>query len=252
MARLKTKNIEYNNSQQRTNWLAVVTFYALACLISWPFFWWRDIESESWALWNAPGFVKTGSYMWGPGIAAIICFFVFRKTHVRTITFLGTSTIKSLLFWFIPIIALSISSFQGAEMLALPFISFIIIMGEELGWRGYLQDALRHISPIKRAIIIGTLWELWHFTNRMSSGLQIATFIRVGIFIVALTIISFLLDKLTNKTKSLVMAVTVHSWINILFEYSSTTTFIVFGLSLIFWTYLIWTWEKPWVFKIKK
>jgi membrane protease YdiL (CAAX protease family) len=237
--------MEYTVIKQSTNWLSVITYYIIACLISWPFFWWRDIESESWALWNVSGFVKTGSYMWGPGIAAIICFFLFRKTHTRTVTFFGTSIIKSLLFWFVPIIALSISSLHGTEALALPIIGFILILGEELGWRGFLQDALKNVSPIKRAIIIGVLWELWHFTNRMSGGIQISTFIRVGIFIIALSIISFALIKLTDKTKSLVIAVTVHSWINILFEYSSPTTFIVFGLSLPFWAYLIWTWEKP-------
>ena len=244
--------MEYKDAKTKTNWFSVITFYIITCLVSWPFYWWRDIESESWALWNVPGFVKTASYMWGPGIAAIICFFLFRKTHIRTISFFGTSVIKSLLFWFIPIIALSISSLNGAEALAIPFIGFLIILGEELGWRGFLQDALRNISPIKRAIIIGVMWELWHFTNRMSAGLQVSTFLRVGIFIVALIIISFLLHKLTDKTKSLVIAVTVHSWINILFEYSSTSTYLVFGLSLPFWAYLVWTWEKPFLLKSRK
>lgn len=237
--------MEYKDIRQKTNWLSVIAFYIIACLISWPFFWWRDIESESWALWNVPGFVKAVSYMWGPGIAAIICFFLFRKTQKKTVTFFGTSVLKSLLFWFVPIIALSISSLHGAEAFAFPFIGFIVILGEELGWRGFLQDALKNISPIKRAIVIGVMWETWHFTTRMSAGVQVSTFIRIGIFVVALTITSFLLIKLTEKTKSLVVAVTVHSWINILFEYSSTTTFIIFGLSLPFWAYLIWMWEKP-------
>lgn len=240
-----------NNLKQKTNWLSVITFYSIACLISWPFFWWRDIESESWALWNVHGFVKTSSYMWGPGIAALICFFLFRKTHTRTVTFFGTSSLKSLLFWFVPIIAFSLTSLHGAVALTLPITGFLVVLGEELGWRGFLQDALKNLTPIKRAVIIGVMWELWHFTNRMSAGLQISTFIRVGIFIVALIIISFFMNKLTDKTKSLVIAVTVHSWINILFEYSSLATFVVFGLSLPFWAYLIWKWEKPISFRTR-
>ena len=68
-----------------------------------------------------------------------------------------------------------------------------MILGEELGWRGFLQDALRPLTPYKKYIIIGVMWELWHFTNRMSAGLEISTFIRVGIFIVALIILSFLM-----------------------------------------------------------
>lgn len=238
-------NMKATNTKQKTNWVSIITFYSLACLFSWPFFWWRDIESESWALWNAPGLIKTASYMWGPGLSAIICFFIFKKTHQRTITFFGTSTIKSLLFWFVPIIALSIFSLRGIDALVLPFTGFLITLGEELGWRGYLQDALRKVSPLQRYITIGVLWELWHFTNRMSGGWHISTFIRVGIFIIALIIISYVMGILTDKTKSLAIAVTFHAWINILFEVSTLNTYIVFGLSLPFWTYLIWTWEKP-------
>jgi membrane protease YdiL (CAAX protease family) len=237
--------MENKNVNQTTNLLSVVTYYFIACLISWPFFWWRDIESESWALWNVPNFVKTASYMWGPGIAAIICFYLFRKTHVRTVTFFGTSISKSLLFWLVPEIAFSISTLHGTEAFTFTFTGFFIILGEELGWRGFLQDALRNITPVKRAIILGVMWEIWHFTTRMSLGLHISTFVRIGIFIIALSILSYVLIKLTEKTKSLFIPVTVHAWINTLFEFSSTTTFIVFGLSLPFWAFLIWKWEKP-------
>jgi membrane protease YdiL (CAAX protease family) len=237
--------MEYTNINQTTNWISVVTYYLIACLISWPFFWWRDIESESWALWNVPELVKTASYMWGPGIAAIICFFLFRKTHVRNVTFFGTSIIKSLLFWLVPEIAFSISTLHGSEAFTFLFTGFFITLGEELGWRGFLQDALRNIKPVKRAIIIGVMWEIWHFTTRMSVGLHISTFVRIGIFIIALSLISYALIKLTEKTKSLFIPVTVHAWINTLFEYSSTTTFIIFGLSVPYWAYLIWRWEKP-------
>jgi hypothetical protein len=79
----------------------------------------------------------------------------------------------------------------------------------------------------------------------MSVGLHISTFVRIGIFIIALSLISYALIKLTEKTKSLFIPVTVHAWINTLFQYSSTTTFIIFGLSIPYWAYLIWRWEKP-------
>jgi membrane protease YdiL (CAAX protease family) len=237
--------MENTNTKQKINWLSVATYYGIACLISWPFFWWRDIETESWDLWDVPELIKTASYMWGPGIAAIICFFLFRKTHVRNVTLFGTSITKSLLFWLVPEIAFSISTFNGTQALTFIFTGFFIILGEELGWRGFLQDALKNINPIKRAIIIGLMWEIWHFTTRMSVGFQISTFVRIGIFMIALSIISYALIKLTEKTKSLFIPVSIHAWINTLFYYSSTKTFIIFGLSIPFWAYLIWRWEKP-------
>lgn len=189
--------------------------------------------------------------MWGLGIAAIICFFLFRRTHIRTVTFFGSSVVKSLLFWFVPVLVLSLVSFRGAQIWLFPVAGFIITLGEELGWRGYLQDALEQVNPVKRAVIIGVMWELWHFTTRMSGGLQLSTWIRVGIFIIALSILSYIMNRLTDKTKSLVIAVTVHAWINILFEINAPSTYVVFGLSIPFWAYLLWKWKKP-LFGISK
>lgn len=239
-----------DNKQQKVNWKAVTVYYVLACLISWPFFWWRDIESESWNAWTVPGFIKTASYMWGPGLSAIICLLLFKNTHNRAITFFGTSVIKSLLFWFVPIIALSVFVLKGANVWVIPLIGFLMILGEELGWRGFLQDAFRPLPPLKRYLLIAILWELWHFTNRMSAGFQPSTFIRIGLFILSMTVISYIMGKLTEKTKSLIIAVTIHGWINIIAEFNSTMTLIIFGCALPFWTYLIWTWDKP--FSVKK
>jgi hypothetical protein len=43
---------------------------------------------------------------------------------------------------------------------------FVSILGEELRWRGFLQDALRPLPPVKRFVLIGVMWEFWHFTTR--------------------------------------------------------------------------------------
>lgn len=228
---------------QKVNWTSVITYYLLACLISWPFFWWRDMESASWQQWHVPGMIKTASYMWGPAISSIICHFLFRKTHPKTITFFGTSTVKSLLFWFVPAITLSIFSLKGEAAIALPTAGFLMMLGEELGWRGFLQDALRPLTPVKRYMLIGAMWEIWHFTNRTSAGLHPSTFIRVGVMMVFCIGLSFLMGWLTDKTKSLTVAITVHGWVDILSEFSSPATWIVLGCSLPFWIYIISKWK---------
>ena len=89
------------------NWVAVATFYVLACTVSWPFFWWRDMASESWRAWAVPGPLKTASYMWGPGLAALLCFYLFRRRHRRTVTMLGTSRWRSLAFYLVPLALLA-------------------------------------------------------------------------------------------------------------------------------------------------
>src|SRR5688572_918710 len=138
-----------NQQRTRVNCTSVIVFYLLACAVSWPFFWWRDINSDSWDALQIPGFIKTWSYMWGPGISALICFWLFRKSHIRTITFFGTSRRKSLAFYFLPVLALCIPGIKDGDEtshvlpLAFSIIGFISILGEELGWRGFLQDTLR-------------------------------------------------------------------------------------------------------------
>ena len=92
---------------KKVNWLSVVVFYILACAISWPFFWWRDMNASSWAQLKMPNFLKTWSYMWGPGISAIVCLWIFKKNHFKTITFFGHSVLKSFTFYLVPVIALA-------------------------------------------------------------------------------------------------------------------------------------------------
>lgn len=240
-----------NDKTTKVNWKSVIVYCGLACAISWPFFWWRDMNSESWQNWGIPNIFKAWTYMWGPGISAIICFLIFKKNHIKTITLAGTSTFKSLLFYFVPILVLCIPGIKGmyglnphlAPML-LSLFGFISILGEELGWRGFLQDALRPLNEIKRYILIGVIWELWHFTNRMGHGELLQIIVRVSIMMTLCIILSFIIGRATDKSKSLIVAVTLHAWVNIIFEYESTGTYIVFGLSIPFWIYMLWSWDK--------
>jgi hypothetical protein len=44
-------------------------------------------------------------------------------------------------------------------LMALPFGP----LGEELGWRGYLQPRLmERSSPVATSLVIGTVWTFWH------------------------------------------------------------------------------------------
>ena len=56
----------------RVDWKAVGLYYVLACAISWPSFWWRDMHTASWVAWRVPGFLRMAPIMWGPGIAALV------------------------------------------------------------------------------------------------------------------------------------------------------------------------------------
>jgi len=50
-----------------------------------------------------------------------------------------------------------------SETLLFALITTPILWGEEFGWRGYLQQRLLVDRPIASAIVIGTIWGVWHF-----------------------------------------------------------------------------------------
>jgi membrane protease YdiL (CAAX protease family) len=189
--------------------------------------------------------------MWGPGIAALICFVAFRETHRRTITFWGTSASKSLAFYLVPIL---IAAAVGVPMpdgsvnrlgtVALGMVTLLTVLGEELGWRGFLQDALRPLAPMKRYVVIGVLWEFWHFTNRTSHGpvKQIVMFL--AIFYPAGIILSWVFGEATERGKSLLIAVTLHTWFDIVFTFPGTRTYIALALSIVVWAFILLRWEN--------
>ena len=227
----------------------VIVFYLLACLFSWPFFLWRDVFSDSWSNLNIYYLLKICLIMWGPGLSAIICSIIFRDRTKKTITFFGTSVIKTLLFWGVPMTLFLIFGFKGYEGSYTDFAiymagTFIFTLGEELGWRGFLQDQLNHLPKWKRYLAIGAMWELWHFTTRTLSGNMIARILRALMFIVPNSVLSWILGESVNKSKSIIVAVTLHSWINILIEFGNTNTYIIFGLSVPFWCFMLLKWNK--------
>lgn len=226
----------------------ICVFFILACSISWPFLWWRDMHSQSWRDWELPMIVKNWTYMWGPGISGIICYLLFKKKIERRISFFGSSVQKSILFYALPMIALLLVGVRGFEGFKLSFLfaflGFFSILGEEIGWRGFLQDSLRQMTPFKKYIIIGLLWEVWHFTTRTTSGTTLGILFKILVFSIVTILLAFLLGKAVEKTQSIIVPATLHMWITFQFEFGSTTTLIIFCISLPFWIYMIFTWNK--------
>lgn len=50
-------------------------------------------------------------------------------------------------------------------------------VGEELGWRGFLQPVLanRH-GPLRAALIVGALWSVWHI-NQLADPIRYLSFL---------------------------------------------------------------------------
>jgi membrane protease YdiL (CAAX protease family) len=54
---------------------------------------------------------------------------------------------------------------------ALDFILVVLVVGEELGWRGYaLPKLLEQCSPLVASLILGVVWWLWHLPTFLIAG----------------------------------------------------------------------------------
>ena len=129
----------------------------------------------------------------GPGLAALVMVIVFRDDNVKfTISFKGIPFLKYLGAIGIPIVVSIIlfqvySHFISPISIHLPNASSFVIMlggmllgafGEELGWRGYLQNMLsRRLNGLIAFLLVGVLWGLWHVGNYQNGSTYMLFFV---------------------------------------------------------------------------
>lgn len=231
------------------NWRAVIFYYVIACAISWPFFYWRDYIRDGYRWWF---YIVI---MWGPGVAALISLYVFRTTHRRTITLSGTSLWRSVAIWMVPLIIATVIFSVGqpdAEKIIKTMawgatMGLVVTLGEELGWRGFLQDTVRSLPAWKRYAFIGTVWALWHFTNNFHHQTPIHVAVRLSLYIPACIALSWLAGAMTDRTRSLLVACCVHAWVNVTaenYELVGNRVFVALPVTIAIWWVMLRTWPK--------
>jgi membrane protease YdiL (CAAX protease family) len=236
---------------RRIHWPAVLTFVVLACAWSWPLFWWRDMHWDSWVAWRIPMPLKNTLLMWGPGIAALICRQVFRAARSRTVTFMGGFPLRAAGFYFVPMLALAAVGIHMPEMgqgivhtlvIALAVVGLINVLGEELGWRGFLQDALRPLPRPSRYVLIGLIWAGWHFTNLFAHREGMVLWTYLAWYLPLTIVLAALIGEATDRSRAVLVAVTLHAWVDLLWEFPGPGTYAVFAASLPYWGWMLWTW----------
>ena len=230
----------------------VALFYLIANAIALPFFYWHT-EVAIWldSIGLPERFAGLG-FMWGPGIAGMICFLIFKGQISKRITFAGSSVGKAILFysapfaiWTLPnVINPPIDDFSIITFLGLIAFGFLMIAGEELGWCWYLQDVLQNLKPWKRYVLIGIMWELWHAHRWLLNDQFAETFVRSLVFLVITVLLSALIGYFTQRTRTLLVAITFHTWINLFFEFAHPNTFIALGVSIIIWIFMLRKWKE--------
>ncbi len=233
-------------------WLAVALFYALACAWSWPFFWLRDFHTQAFYSLPGPGFLKTSLIMWGPGLAALVCWRLFRDRWPRRTSILGGRPWRALVFYSVPMAVLAIPGISmhpdkppvHALVLVLAMVGLFNTLGEEIGWRGLLQDALRPLVWWKRFGSVGVMWCGWHFTNLFIGREPGQMLFYLAWYPISCIALSVLLGRAVDRSRAILISVTLHAWMNMLFEFPGIGTIVVVGCAIPFWIWLLLNWPS--------
>jgi len=237
---------------KRKIFLHALLYYTIACAIAWPIFLNMSYFQE---LLKPIGVQVINPFliiMWGPGLAALLCYFIFRKSITRKISLFGKKWVHSLLFFIVPWSVFFIlnlfypvsEQYAPKNFLVLIPVSFVFTLVEELGWRGFLEDALKSIPRVWRWLFIGLMWEIWHLRFLWIDENRITALLKTAPFLLVTIALSFLLGYSTERSKSLVVPITLHLWANTIVQSPHWVTFLSVGLSGILWFYLLYKWPS--------
>ncbi len=103
----------------------------------------------------------------------------------------------------------------GASVLTIPFVNSILGFGEEFGWRGYLLPKLMPLGKPVAYLLLGIIWGLWHMPLILM-GFTYPGHPLVGIlmFIVLLTLFGAVLNEVTLRYQSSLLAGWLHGLFN--------------------------------------
>ncbi|MDN3653245.1 type II CAAX endopeptidase family protein [Thalassotalea ponticola] len=149
-----------------------------------------------------------------------------------------------LLFPFLGGLAIIIHNLFGGPELSLRttqlfpqlIVILLISLGEEFGWRGFLQPKLqKHVSVLTASLIVGSVWAIWHYPAALI-GTGVPQDMSFFTFAIWVLLASIVIGWLYNKTGSVLIAIIMHSMANITFNYlpllpeftNQITTFYIF------------------------
>jgi len=95
------------------------------------------------------------------------------------------------------------------------FINCFFTIGEELGWRGFLQDELKALGQKRSYLIIGLIWGIWH-APIILQGHNYPTNPILGVFwmIIYCVLLSYIFGWLKDKSGSILAPTIAHSSLN--------------------------------------
>ncbi|HEY3375516.1 MAG TPA: CPBP family intramembrane glutamic endopeptidase [Candidatus Aquicultor sp.] len=96
-----------------------------------------------------------------------------------------------------------------------PFFNSLVALGEEIGWRGFLLPRLMPLGKVKAYSLMGVIWGLWHAPLViMGFGYPGYPVLGIFMFIIFTTLIGIIINELTLKYKSVILAGWIHGTFN--------------------------------------
>ena len=89
-------------------------------------------------------------------------------------------------------------------------------LGEELGWRGYLQIELnKRFSLLKSSLIVGGIWGVWHLPLWFVSGFEgVNLLLYIVFFMIGLVSFSVIIGYIYSQGGNLLYAILLHQMLN--------------------------------------
>lgn len=153
----------------------------------------------------------------GPAMSGLICYKLFGTPNTYKLSLAGSRPALSLgivaLSLALPILCLE----KPDPVLWAGFVvtQFVYTLGEELGWRHYLQNAIAPLNGWQQAVFIGFCWFFWHYAilddpTTMLTGQSAPAFIGIPLMIGLLALLSKLLGDIAIRTQAVFLPVSLH------------------------------------------
>ena len=186
-------------------------------------------------------------------IAGLLGLYLIKKERVVSVSFFGTSRIKSLIMFSIPTTLLIIIGVQNKYGINSHLFGLIAALGtfiycimEEYGWRGYLQEEFKFLNPIVKFLLIGVIWFAWHL-----SFLTEATLVDNLFFLGMLIFGSWGIGQVVELTNSILAGSCFHLIVNIISynhffnnAFNGYSKIIILLVSISLWVLILKTWKK--------
>jgi uncharacterized protein len=232
------------NNSKKIRWGEIIIFYLVSVLISAPF---------------RLGYVNLGELIplpyglnifyrilrgIGPAIGFLTVYYIMKSKVDRKLTFWGVNKYYSILAAAVIPLSLGIVGVSNAENLDKHYYGLIsgiflifYALGEEYGWRAYLQQALEPMKILWRVLLIAVLWYVWHL-NFLLPDFTIKTHL---VFFGFLVLGSWGLLKISESTYSILFVAAVHLAFNVLSDVHGlgNNKIIVIVIATLIWTLLM-------------